>query len=350
MGEPSSVWFLGLLLLVPIAAWVLLRADRRSSIRFSMADAAGQLEPTWRQRTAWIPTALRLLGLGLLILALARPREGLTQRVAETEGIAIELVVDRSGSMDHDDYVLNGRWVTRLDAVQATALQFIIGDDDLPGRPHDSIGLVAFARYAETLSPPTLDHEFSLAHLDEMRVVSGPRQDGTAIGDGLGLAVANLQELDRETDESAAGTPVEKVVILLTDGENNAGEVSPRQAAQLAAMCGVRVYVISVQPRGADQSAVGDEEQATEDLRQIAAITGGKFFAASDVESLKTIYREIDQLERSPLPERHYTDYREWAIESFRWGPFAFPPLALAALVLLSIEVVARRTVYARCP
>lgn len=331
----GSVWLLLLLLLIPLTAWRL-AFRRQAAILFSSPGLRG-LDPTWRQRSRWLLPVFRLAALALLVAALARPQQGLTQRTAEAEGIAIQIVLDRSGSMEQDDFQKDGQRVIRLAAVKDVAGQFIAGGGPLPGRFSDLIGLVSFARFADSECPLTLDHDFLLARLEQIGIVGNFREDGTAIGDALGLAVAQLDELDRRRAEADRDEVKGKVVILLTDGENNAGQFAPREAAEMAAALGVRVYTIGV----------GREEGS---LREMAQITGGKSYRASDAASLEAIYADIDRLERSRFDDRRYTDYRELAIEPFRLGPFGFPPLALAALVLLALEAVLERTVYRVIP
>lgn len=352
MFESSSAWFLLVLLpVIPIAGWRLFSPRRQAGFRYSVASRVGTLEATWRQRSAWLPSAFRLLGLILLIVAVARPREGLTQRATDAEGIAIQLVLDCSGSMENDDFLLHGSQVTRLAAVQDVATRFIQGDEELPGRLSDLVGLVTFARSAQTTCPLTLNHEFVTGRLAQTEVVANFRKDGTAIGEGLALAVANLRELDRSAERSPHEQPVQKVAILLSDGENNAGEIDPEQAAELARMFDVRVYVIAVRPGATSRvGRLSGTAPENDSLSHIAVATGGKFYTAEDGESLRTIYAEIDDLERTLLVKKRYTDYREWAIEPFTAGPFVVPPLALLALMLLSLDVIGHSTLYLRIP
>jgi Ca-activated chloride channel family protein len=353
MFHGGSAWFL-LLLLVPLAAWRLSVCRRNAAIQFSSPGLRG-LDPTWRQRSRWLLPVFRLAALILLIVAMARPQQGLTQRITEAEGIAIQLVLDRSGSMEQDDFRKGGEQVTRLAAVKDVAGRFVAGGGPLPGRLSDLIGLVTFSRFAQSDCPLTLDHEFLLARLEETDVVGNFREDGTAIGDALGLAVAKLHELDERREETERDAVKGKVVVLLTDGENNAGQFAPLEAAELAAALEVRVYTIGVGTDTAPAAGetetqwtgIGRDEQV---LRQMARITGGKSYLASDAASLEAIYAEIDRLERSRFDDRRYSDYRELAVEPFRLGPLGFPPLVLAALVLLAVEAVLARTVYRVIP
>lgn len=355
--EFGSPWILlALPLLLGILFW--LRHQReRLALRFSRAHAARDLETTWRLRTRWLLPAVYLCAIALLLLALARPRAGSIERSSQFEGVAIQLVLDRSGSMDHNDFRMQDTSVSRLEGATAIARRFVLGGDALPGRPSDLIGLIAFAASPEDICPLTLDHEFLAARLAEVKPVSNFREDRTAIGDALGLAVAKLAE------EKGAGdaTMHSRIAILLSDGENNAGQLMPTEAAQLARTLGIRVYTIALGPEadllgaqqreGAPTEAQRDsrQDQADQVLRDVARLTSGAFYHATDERSLQQVYREIDRLEKSRLA-RPYTAYRELAIDGFRLGPFALPPLVLLALLLLSFEATLAATTHLRTP
>lgn len=354
----SSPWVLGLLLLIPVLAWRLRSGSRRTAVAFSSTQFAEELRPTWRQRLAWLPTTLTLTAVGFVIVALARPREGRERTFVETNGIAIEMVVDRSGSMRALDFQIDGQHVDRLTAIKNVAGRFIQGDDksqkvtQLAGRPSDLTGLITFARYADAITPPTLDHPFLMAQLNHQEIAARRDEDGTAIGDAISLAVEKLNTLDQRKQEKVKS----KVILLLTDGENNAGEVDPLPAAELAKKLGVKVYTIGVGTRGAAPVPVinpftGREEvewaevNIDEDtLRKIAAITGGKYFRATDTDSLVAIYREIDKLEKTKVDSQHFVDYREFAIQSAHLGALSIPPLVLVALVLLAARIMVSST------
>ncbi len=342
----GHAWVLLLLLVVPLAAWRLF-SRHKPAIHFT-SPGLQSMDPTWRQRSRWLLPAFRLMALMLLVAALARPQQGLSQHTADAEGIAIQLVLDRSGSMDHDDFRSGGRWVMRLAAVKDVAGRFVAGGGRLAGRVSDLVGLVTFAQFADSDCPLTLDHEFLLARLHRAQIVEAFREDGTAIGDALGLAVARLHDLDGRRTEPDDTEAIAKVAILLTDGENNAGQLEPEKAAQLAAALNVRVYTIGVGTGGDARS--GDAAAGESVLRRVAEITGGKSYRASDTASLEAIYEEIDKLERTRFADRRYTDYRELAIESSRVGPFLFPPLVLAALMLLVLQVTLEQTLYRTIP
>ncbi|QEG37179.1 VWA domain-containing protein [Bythopirellula goksoeyrii] len=354
-----SPWVLLLLLLLPVIAWRLWTGAHKTAVPFSSVEPIAELRPTWRQRLSWLPAALTLAAVAVAIVALARPREGREQTVIDADGIAIEMVVDRSGSMRALDFQIDGKHVDRLTAIKNVADRFIEGDDEsakeqdgLQGRVSDLVGLVTFAGYADAVTPPTLDHAFLMAQLNHQDIVVKRSEDGTAIGDAISLAVEKLNSLDDRQEKKVKS----KVLVLLTDGENNAGEVDPQQAAELAKQMDIKIYTIGVGTRGRAPVPVmnpftGREEiewaevNIDEDtLREIAATTGGKYFRATDTESLTAIYREIDQLEKTKIEEQHFVDYRELAIQSIPLGTVSFPPLVLVALGLLCARVVLGNT------
>lgn len=362
--DSTSVWFLLLLLAVPLLAWRLF-ARRAATVNFSATDVVADLGSTWKTRTWWVPPALRVSAVVLVIVALARPQEGLKETIVDSEGIAIEMVVDRSGSMRAMDFEVAGEPVDRLTAIKDVAGKFVNGDDDLDGRPADLIGLVTFAGFADGSSPLTLDHPYLLARLNQTEIASDRNEDGTAIGNALSLAVEklNLREQRQMGENDDEGRKLKsKVVILLTDGENNAGDVDPLQAAELAATMDVKVYTIGVGTKGRAPVPVTDPFTGQtfvqwadvsideETLEAIADTTGGKYFRATDTASLTGIYDEIDQLEKSHVEERHYVDFRELAVEPLRAGFVTLPPLLLVALLLLATECVLSGTVYRQIP
>ena len=357
--DAASIWFLLLLLAVPVLVWRMFR-KRRGGLRYSSTKIIESLEPTLRTRLRWIVPALRIAAIVLLIVSLARPQQGLATRTVDAEGIAIELVVDRSGSMRATDFMLGTESVNRLTAVKHVAERFVAGDEQLPGRHSDLVGLVTFAGIAESVAPPTLDHGFVIGRLNEVTMARRRGEDGTAVGDALGLAIEKLQSLEESRKDP---DPLKsKVVILLTDGDNNAGQLDPLQAAELAATLGVKVYAIGVGTQGVTPAialdpdtgqpriqlaAVGFDEAS---LMRIAEITGGRYYRASDTETLRSIYADIDRLEKSRFDEQRYTDSRELAIEWLQSGRLLVPPLALVALVLLGLQAVLSQTVFRVSP
>jgi Ca-activated chloride channel homolog len=359
--EYPSIWFLLLLLVLPFLAWRML-AKRPAAINFSSTQIAKQLQPTWRMRLWWLLPLLRLVALAFLIIALARPQFGRTQTSVDAEGIAIQMVVDRSGSMRAMDFKLDGEPVDRLTALKKVAGEFVQGGDGLTGRTNDLVGLITFARFADAASPLTLDHSFTVGKLQEAEIVYEEREDGTAIGDGLGLAIERLKALDesRKSDKQAAVKS--KIIVLLTDGENNVGDMDPLAAAKLAETLGIRIYTIGVGTRGQAPMPVIDpfsgrqvlrmvEVSIDEDsLTKIAEGTGGKYFRATDTDSLKRIYEAIDELEKSRVEEKRYTDYRELAIQPANEGGMSLPPLVLLSFGLIASECLLAASVFRGIP
>jgi Ca-activated chloride channel family protein len=365
---PWAFW----LLVIPavIAAWALVRrfGAHRPGVVYSSGTRLDGIRPTLRQRLAGLPLLLRLAVLSLLIVAFARPQHELGRTKTSTEGIAMQLVIDRSGSMDEPmDY--DGRRVRRIDVVKDVASEFLIGNgDDLKGREGDLVGMIAFASYADTIAPLTQSPELVAELLEPVDVARLRTESGTAIGDALALALARLKRAEEEigaaqreleaeagVDAPASGsgesnasdrdtfTIKGKAVILLTDGENNAGSIQPMQAAALARDWGIRVYTIGIgegrsMVLGGMRVPVGGGADART-LSAIADATGGKFWAASDAAALREVYAEIDRLETTRIETQQLTDYQE-----------AFTPFAVAALALLALEVFFRTAVLRRAP
>ena len=348
-----SPYVLLLLLVLPILAWRMWAARQSVSLAFSSTDFASSIRPTFRQRMMWVPAALTLLTMAVLIVALAGPREGRQETIANTEGIAIEIVVDRSGSMRAMDFKKQDVPVDRLTAGKDVVGRFVLGEGDLEGRFSDLIGLVTFARNADGMTPPTLDHPFLVSQLNESSIVNRNSEDGTAIGDAIGLAVEKLAALDKNQKQEIES----KVIILLTDGENNSGSLEPIQAAELAKMMNIKVYTIGVGTKGRAPvpvtNAIGrqiirwmDVNIDEKTLQKIADTTNGKYFRATDTESLEEIYAEIDRLEKSKVEERQYVDYRELAVRPIHYGGLTFPPVALWAFLLLGLQMVLKNTFF----
>lgn len=347
-----SPWYLLLLLIVPVLAWRLFARSGAPGVRFSSVGLVGRVKPTLRQRLMWLPPALTLAAVVCLTLAAARPQEGREQTVVNSEGIAIELVVDRSSSMQAMDFKIDGEHVDRLTAIKNVAGKFVTGGDDgLDGRFNDLVGLITFAGYADAQTPPTLDHAFLVSQLNNTQIVTARSEDGTAIGDAIALAVEKLNGVDQRQKEKVKS----KVIILLTDGENNAGTLDPLQAAELAQTMGIKVYTIGVGTKGEAPVPVTDlfgrrtirwmpvniDEKT---LAQVAQTTGGKYFRATDTDSLYKIYKEIDAMEKTKVQAKHFVDYRELAVQPYKAGGITVPPILLIAFVLLAARWVLQET------
>lgn len=330
-------WVLLLLLLLPVLWRLWTRSERRSVIRFSsLADLTAAGGTTSRRARLILPI-LRTVALGSLIIAAARPQQPDETNRIFAEGVAIMLVVDTSGSMSDLDLSPPNAQQDRLAVVKDVVRQFVNGDGDLPGRKNDLIGLIRFSKYADATCPLTLDHPNLLEVLDKTNIVNTPEEDGTAIGDALALAVERLKDLQRTAGSGEQIRIKSRVIVLLTDGENNFGAVDPATAGELAATYGLKVYTILsgtgqnvgyfvVNGRRMDQRREVDDS----DLRRIAEVTGGKHFTAKDATSLKEIYEEIDRLERTKTEERSYL---VWGELSFPWLLLAFGCLSVQTLL-----------------
>jgi Ca-activated chloride channel homolog len=305
-----------LLALLPLlaaggGALALGRRRRAALLVADPAPARFAARPTWRLRLRWVPAALRWLAVALIVVALARPRQGLAVTTIPEEGIDVVVAVDVSSSMTTDI----GQHATRISAAQQVVGDFV---DSLQG---DRVGLVIFQSKALTLSPLTLDEAAIKQRISSLR--PGLIQDGTAIGLGVSEALGLLQDSPAKS----------RVIVLLTDGENNAGQVDPLVAAQLAKALGVRLYTIGF---SAGSSADSVDSQG---LRAMAETTGARYFSAGSRDDLAAAYAEISNLERSRVGERRFTGFRELA-----------PPLIAVALGLITVEVVLRSTWLRRFP
>ena len=345
--------FLALFFIIPYV-YIQVKGRRRSTLTYSSIAIFNPGDRSWRQRLFHFPLFLRILALILLIIGLARPQHGLEKIHDISHGIAIEVVIDRSSSMG-ETMDFDGTEISRLEAVKKILSEFIDGNnDDLTGRPHDLIGMVSFARFPETSCPLTLAHDAVDELAKNIHLVNRRDEDGTSIGDGLGLAVARLQKAEETLARMQQENPADslyqiksKIIILLTDGVNNRGKMSPSEAAELAEKWGIKIYTIGIGSR-TDNGGVGGffsriqrfrrgVDQKT--LAMLAEKTGGIFRMASDADNLREIYREIDQLEKSEIESIRFIDYREF-----------FLPFVQASLVLLLLEYALRSTVFRKIP
>ncbi len=350
----ASPWAFLVFLAVPIVLFYLSKRGRAGSVRFSYLTNALRAGRSLRQRLSMLPLAVRIIVLVLLVTALARPQLGREKVKEVTKGVAIQMVIDRSGSMKAEmEY--RGRRLNRLEVVKRVFEEFLMGNEKtLGGRPNDLVGMIAFARYADTMAPLTLGHGALLRFLDSIHIVSRRPEDGTAIGDALALAAARLKTAEEDLERSASESGEidyeikSKIIILLTDGQNNSGRRTPEEAAELAAQWGIKIYTIGVGSREGVSTIKtlfgnfkvptgGGVDQKT--LQRVADITGGVFRLGENAEGLREIYEEIDKLEKSEVESVRYVDYRE-----------LFTPFALTALILLLLEVTLASTVLRRIP
>ena len=325
-ANPTYLYLL--LLLVPLIGWYIYKLHKsQASLQVSSSEAF-QLPGTssWKVYMRHLPFVLRMLAIALLIVVLARPQSTNSWQNSSTEGIDIVMAMDISTSMLAEDLKPN-----RLEAAKDVAASFI------NGRQNDNIGLVVFAAESFTQCPLTIDHGVLLNLFKDIQ--PGIIQDGTAIGLGLANAVSRIKDSQAKS----------KVIILLTDGVNNTGEIAPVTAAEIAKTFGIRVYTIGVGTQGEAPypipTAFGVQYQNVpveideQVLKQIASTTGGQNFRATDNSSLKEIYSEIDQLEKTKISVQEFSkkqeEYKNWALLVF---------------ALLLIEVLLRNTVLRNIP
>lgn len=320
-ANPKLLW--GLLIIPAVIVWyIFCQKKQDASVRFSDMNGFESLPKSWRVYGRHLLFVLQMVALALLIVAIARPQSTSTSETSNIEGIDIILAQDVSGSMLARDLKPD-----RLEASKKMAADFV------EGRPTDRMGLVVFSGESFTQVPLTTDHGIMLSMLKELK--SGMIEDGTAIGDGLATAINRLKDSEA----------ISKVIILLTDGLNNAGSVDPYTAAELAKLYGIRVYTIGVGSYGTApypvQTIFGMQYQQMKVeidekmLTTIANNSGGKYFRATSNQKLSEIYDEIDKLERSKIE-----------VTEFRHVHEEFYPLVALALVLLLVEFLLRKTVF----
>ena len=324
-NNPEYLWLL--LVLVPMIAWYVYKQYQAdASLQVSSTEPFHKMPKTRKHYLFHLVFALRCVALVFLIIAIARPQSTDSYSTESTEGIDIMFSLDVSGTMLAEDLKPN-----RLEAAKEVAIKFIAD------RPNDNIGLVIFAAESFTQCPLTVDHAVLTNLVNSVKF--GLVDDGTAIGLGLANAVNRLKDSKAKS----------KVVILLTDGSNNSGDVAPLTAAEIAKKFGIRVYTIGVGKHGLApypfQTPLGIRYQNVpveidEDvLQQIAKITDGSYFRATDNASLSAIYAEIDQLEKTKLQVREFKKYND---EFFIY--------LLTAFLLLVIEILIRNTILRRLP
>lgn len=329
----ASPWWLLGLLLIPLLAWLRGKAGRESAFVYSSLTLVKGITELSRSRAGSFLLNLRWFALALLFIGMARPQVAGGQAPLKASGIDIAVAVDLSGSMVAEDFELRGERVNRL-----TMLKDVLGSF-IEQRTSDRIGLVAFGSEAFIAAPPTLDHDFLRRVLDrlELGVIDGQQ---TAIGSGLSAAVNRLRELKSKS----------RIVILMTDGQNNAGSIPPLTAAEAAASLGVKVYTIGVGTRGfapvPTRDAFGRKvyvKQAVDidedTLRKVADKTGGKYYRADSTETLRRVYAEIDSLEKTEAELKRFAYYEEL----MSW--FVLPGLGLLAL-----EIILGQTVWRKLP
>lgn len=329
-------WLFGLLAL-PMIVW--LRTRRKLPVRIVPFAAA------WHRPSAVnvsrLPVSLAVIGLILVLFALARPQRVEDKREVRQQGYDLILAIDLSGSMLAEDYEKAGRRINRLQAIKPVITAFI------NERPGDRIGIVVFSGRAYTLAPLTFDHDWLERQVERLKI--GLIEDGTALGDGLGVALSRLEQADRASNNQRQGA----FVILLTDGANNRGALEPLDAASIATNRGIPVYTIGAGRNGLVPYPVRDEEtnrilgyrQVMSELdeptlREIAEVTGGRYFSAGDSDTVADAFGAIDEAQKIEFQAKSYL----LADELFVW--FAGPGLAL--LLLSAIVVASKRNTAAQ--
>ncbi|MFC4992477.1 vWA domain-containing protein [Rubritalea tangerina] len=334
-ATPSWFW---LLTTLPLLWLYQRRLRKQEAVHFSSLSIFQDTKKTWRQHLLFLPPLCLYLALACLITCLARPQVETTNSRQDREGIAIQMLVDVSSSMDMDIETPEGP-MTRMETAKLVMEQFVAGDGkSLTGRPDDMIGIISFARYSDNVCPLTLGHDALVYMIRELHINDRPNEDGTAFGDATALAAAQLKA--QEDKDNALKS---KVILLLTDGENNCGEHMPLQAAAMAKEWGIRIYTISLQdskPARLVNTQQGKffrpqtRSESDQTLEKMALATGGVYRTANDMHSLQSVYSEINELEKSKLKEVEFSDLED-----------NFTPFALAALALLLIRYLLNATI-----
>ena len=334
-------WFLLALLVVPLLAWLRGEHGGAPAVEFSSTELLRSLGRMAESRAGNFLTGIFYLGLASLIIALARPQGGKATSQRQASGVDIMVLIDVSGSMLTEDYILDGQRTNRQEAIRSVTKKFIAA------RPNDRIGIIAFASRPYLVSPLTLDHDWLFENLDRVRI--GQVEDGTAIGSAIASGINRLR--DRASKS--------KVLILLTDGDNNCGKISPPTAAEAGKALGVKLYAIGAGTNGMAPCPVFDprtgrpvvdenghavlQMEPTQfnetGLKEVARIADGHYYRAADTESLKNIFADIDKLEKSTVRYKRTMEYHD-----------LYPVLLTAGFALIALEMVLGQTIWRRLP
>jgi len=321
-------WFLIFFLVIPYLVW---KRKEQLTISYSSLEILQNIRAIQIGFLSTIPLVFRLFAISLFIIALARPQEGYKRTEILSMGVDIMLALDTSGSMQALDFIKNEKRDTRLAMVKDVVSKFI------GNRTNDRMGMVVFGSEAYTQCPLTLDQNILQSFLSKLDI--GMAGDSTAIGSAVGIAVKRLKDLKSDS----------KIIILLTDGRNNAGNLAPLQAAQTAKAFGIKIHTIGVGTQGKAPFLVNsffgqryvyqevDIDEGT--LKEISKITGGQYFRATDLESLKSIYKQIDQMEKSEVKLFDHSEYTE-----------LFHYFLIPGILLLLLEVILSNTLFRRLP
>ncbi|MEC8957052.1 MAG: VWA domain-containing protein [Nitrospinota bacterium] len=323
-------WLLLFFLMVPFLT-IRGKGKQQATISYSSIDTLQAIQSARVEILSILPLVLRMIAISLLVLSLARPQEGYKSTEILSVGVDIMLALDTSGSMQALDFIKDEKRDTRLAMVKDVVSQFI------DNRPNDRMGMVVFGSEAYTQCPLTLDQGILKSFLSKLDI--GMAGDSTAIGSAIGIAVKRLKDLESKS----------KVIILLTDGQNNAGSLPPLQAAQTAKAFGIKIHTIAVGTHGKapflvnsifGQRYVYQQVDIDEDtLKKISDLTGGQYFRATDLESLKTIYKQIDEMEKSEVKVIDHSEYTE-----------LFHYFLIPGLLILLLEILLSNSVLRRIP
>ncbi len=332
-------WLLLLLLALPLLAYLRGNRGPAAAVIFSSTSALRGIGKASAARAGKILRALLFLNLAVFILALARPQLGKSLTQVQASGIDIMVVLDVSGSMLTKDFTIGGESATRVDAIREVTRKFI------EARPNDRIGLIAFGGRPYVVSPMTLDHDWLLQNLERVRI--GLVEDGTAIGSAIAAAANRLNDKHSKS----------RAIVLLTDGENNAGKIPPNTAAEAVKALHIQLYAIGAGINGIAPVPIFTQNGPLTDvmgnilyenqrvqfnesgLKEVAQIAGGKFFRATDTKSLEQIYSDIDKMEKSTVTVSKFQQYRD-----------LFPVCMMAGCGLLVAEMLLSQTIWKKLP
>jgi Ca-activated chloride channel family protein len=332
-------WLLLLLLAIPLIAYLRGKRGATAALIFSSTSALAAMGKQSASRTGKILRALLLASLALFVVAMARPQLGKSLTQVEASGIDIILVLDVSGSMLTKDFTIGGESATRVDAIREVTRKFI------EGRPNDRIGIIAFAGRPYVVSPMTLDHEWLLQNLDRVKI--GLVEDGTAIGSAMSAGANRLNDKKSKS----------RALVLLTDGDNNAGKIPPNTAAEAIKALKIHFYAIGAGINGIAPAPIYTSRGPLTDmegnilyenqrvqfneagLKEVAKIADGQFYRATDTKSLEAIYHDIDKMERSTVSVKKYQQYRD-----------LFPFCIMSGAGLLIGQILLSQTIWKKLP
>jgi Ca-activated chloride channel family protein len=337
----AQPWLLLLLLTIPLLAYWRGKTGPAAALTFSSTTALRSIGKSSAARAGKFLRALFLLSLALLTIAMARPQLGKSLTQVEASGIDIMVVLDVSGSMLTKDFTVGGESATRIDAIREVTRKFI------EGRPNDRIGIIAFAGRPYVVSPMTLDHDWLIKNLDRVRI--GLVEDGTAIGSAIAAAANRLNDKHSKS----------RVIVLLTDGENNTGKIPPNTAAEAVKALKIKFYAVGAGINGVAPTPVFNPQNGKPltdmfgnvvyqnqrvhfneaGLKEVAKIADGEFFRATDTKSLEQIFGDIDKLEKTTVSVKKYQQYRD-----------LFPGFIMAGCGLLIAQILLAQTIWKKLP